>query len=253
MARNILAVECQGCVNSGVSNILAVYAQATAAEVRQGMAWYSDALADAVRISNLYGVELKTVVMVACALSPRLAWFNNMPAAEMVIRWYVSGGYVPSIAPYADGSMKIQRTRHNMSSPVITDDANIPAIPGPTRTNIVKALWILQGHTWVLRGQKVQSFLDNILNCETSQAVTVDSHAIQVWRGVLESGTYAVPPTWYKVIEADYRIAAKLVGLTPLQLQAVVWLTKKRLHVKQRVSAKEDTAALVAALEGFLA
>jgi hypothetical protein len=68
------------------------------------MAWYSDAKAEAIRISNLYGIELETVVMVACALSPRLAWERNMPAAEEVIRWFVTGGFIPEITLYTSGS-----------------------------------------------------------------------------------------------------------------------------------------------------
>jgi hypothetical protein len=251
MATSISSAICRDNLDNGVANILSVYAQATPREVRMGVEWYSTARAEAVRISDLYGVPVETVVKVACALSPRLAWESNMVAAEKVIRWYVSGGYVPDIRPYADKEIRLQRTRHNMTSRVIADDASIPTVAGPTRVNIVKALWLLQGHAWVLRGKKVASFLDNILNCQTSLAVTCDSHAIQVWRGLMEAGTYSVPPSWYAVVEADYRTAARLIGLTPLQLQAITWLVKKRLSTKRR--RKADTKAIMAAIAEYLA
>jgi hypothetical protein len=245
---SITALDCQSNMDNGVANILAVLAQATPTEYRKGLAWYADAKNDAIRISELYGVPLLTVVKVACALSPRLTWEDNMPAAESVIRHYVSSGYVPDITPYVEGAIKLQRTHHDMDSAVIADDSRIPSIKGPTKVNIVKALWILQGHEWVLRGPKVQSFLDNIMEWETSDAVTVDSHAIQVWFGRMEPGTYSVPNAWYKVVAADYRKAAGIANMTPLQLQAITWLTKKRLSPRRR-----SASAIVNAVEKMLA
>lgn len=218
---------------SGVSNLLDLFAQATTAEIAQGKAWYQWAYQEAQDISRAYGVSLETVVKVACALSPRLLWEANMPAAEQVIRHYVSGGYVPDIERYRSGGEKLQRTRHTPTGvAVISDDAGLPYIPGPTRVNIVKALWICQGHDWVLRGKKVNSFLDNILHWDTSTEVTVDSHHIQCWRGLMEEGTYAIPDAWYDVIVADTRAVAAMLGILPNQLQAILWLVKKRL-VKQ--------------------
>jgi hypothetical protein len=248
----VSAAECQANLGKGVANIFAVYAQATPKEVREGMAWYSDAKAEAIRISNLYGIELETVVMVACALSPRLAWERNMPATEEVIRWFVTGGFIPEITLYTSGAMKLQRTRHDMVSVVITDDPRIPAMTsGATRVNIVKALWILQGHQWILRGEKVNSFLDDILNCETSWKVCCDSHAFQVWLGRMEPGTYAVGPNWYPIVAADYRTVAERLGITPHQIQAITWLAKKRLSTKRRTSPKVH--AFAAAMMEMLA
>lgn len=242
MGTAISGSECTATMKHGIGNLLDVYVQATVEERVAGRDWYFRAYEEAVRISRLYDVKLETVVKVACALSPRLTWQQNMPAAEAVIRHFISGGYVPSIDRYVSGEMKLQRTKHSMSAVVIADDAGLPHIQGPTKVNIVKALWVLQGHEWVLRGKKVNSFLDNILNWATSQAVTVDSHAIQVWRGKMEEGTYAVPASFYKVIEADYRTVAAMVGLTPLQFQAVVWLVKKRITAelkKAKAAAKK--------------
>jgi len=246
---NILSIDCTANLNDGVANLLNVYAAATLSETRDGLDWYSSAHDEAQRIARLYSVPMDVVVKVACALSPRLSWERNMPAAESVIRHYVAGGFVPSITPYVDGTMKLQRTKATPAGAlVIADNPLVPTIAGPTRVNVVKALWILQGYQWVLRGKKVSSFCDNILNHATSNAVTVDSHAIQCWFGRMEEGTYAVPPTFYAVIEADYQRAAAIVGCTPLQFQAIVWVAKKRITEEnkraQRAAVKQAKAEL---------
>jgi hypothetical protein len=247
---NILSIDCTANIDNGVANLLAVYSRANRVEIQDGMQWYSSAHDEARRISDMYHVPMVTVVKVACALSPRLEWSRNMPAAESVIRWFVSGGYVPDIATYASfgGSMLLQRTRHSApDTAVIADDPRLPVIAGPTRVNVVKALWILQGHTAVLRGKKVSSFCDNILNHAISTAVTVDSHAIQCWFGKMEEGTYAVPPSFYAIIEADYQRAAAIVGCTPLQFQAIVWVAKKRITADNKraaAMAKKQAAAM---------
>lgn len=245
MATSLPIDVCTANLESGLGNLLDVYAKASTLEKINGKLWYSTAHDDAVRISELYNIPLLTVVQVACALSPRLAWEQNMPAAEAVVRWFVAGGYVPDIAPYKAGLIRLQRTRHTEDDEiVVADDANLPIILGPTRVNVCKALWILQGHTWVLRGKKVSSFCDNIINHATSDAVTVDSHAIQCWFGKMEPGTYSVPPSMYDIIAADYRKAAAIVGLTPLQFQAVTWVAKKRITAEveqaQRAAAKAE-------------
>lgn len=249
---HISAQECTANLDSGVSNLLSLFTQASAQEIAQGKAWYTVAHDEAVRISDLYGIPLLTVVKVACALSPRLAWDQNMIVAESVIRWYVSGGEIPSIAPYVSGAMKLQRTRHTMSGAFVTDQLVMPLIHrGPTKVNIVKALWILQGHDWVLRGDKVNSFLDNILHPETSIEVTVDSHYIQCWLGKTWRGTYSIPPSFYPIIVADTRTAARLLGMTPLQFQAILWLVKKRLGRLR--GTKIATGTLVDAIVTMLA
>jgi hypothetical protein len=243
MGTAISASECSANLDSGLGHLLDCYAKATLTERVNGRDWYFRAFEESQRISRLYQIPIETVVKVACALSPRLTWEQNMPAAESVIRHFVSGGYVPDIGRYISGAMKLQRTRHSMDVPVIADDEGIPSIQGPTKVNIVKALWILQGHEWVLRGDKVSSFLDNILNWATSNAVTVDSHAIQVWFGRMEEGTYSVPKAFYTILAADYRKVAEMVGMTPLAFQAVVWLVKKRVTEENIKAARASKLA----------
>lgn len=223
--------ECLDNAPVGLSHLLAIYGLAWESEIRDGIAWYPAAHDHAVRIHEWSGIDLVTVVKVACALSPRMPWPNNMPAAEFAVKWFLGGGFIPDIEEYAAGKVYLQPCKNaDPSKPVLSKDPRMPKVPGGgLKSSLIKALWILQGHDWVLRGPKVNSFNDNVLNPLTSKLVTVDSHAIQAWFGSTEGGTYQIPKQFYAIIAADYIEAARRTGLSPLQFQAVVWLAKKRL------------------------
>jgi hypothetical protein len=84
----------------------------------------------------------------------------------------------------------------------------------------------------VLGGRKVRSFFSNILEPDRSGAVTVDRHAVSVVFGfslsdaqvkILErSGTYLL-------VASAYRAAARRLGVSPCQCQAVTWTVWRRL------------------------
>lgn len=224
--------DVRGNLDDGVENLLGVYAHATAAERRTGINWYADARRDAEDIALRYGLSVRLVAQVAAVLSPQVEWGQNMPAAEDVIRYWLAGNYIPNAGMWTKfgGELPLGTTRNGDEG--ISSDAMFDHPAVAYRTNQLKALWLLQGHSpdVIVSGDKVKSFVDNILNHETSTAVTVDSHAIQAWFGNMVAGTYSIPSAAYPIIEADYIKAAAIVGLTPLQFQAVVWVTKKRLQ-----------------------
>ncbi len=224
--------DVQGHMQDGVRCLLGLYAQATSSELRSGLNWYADAHNDCVKLARRYGLPLDLVVKVAAVLSPQVNWDSNIPCAEEVIRYYLAGQYVPDIRMWKrfGGELPLGPCKDHYFG--ISSDAMFdhPAIA--YRTNQVKALWLLQGHDQdlILQGPKVRAFIDNILHHDSSDAVTVDSHAIQAWFGNITPGTYGVPDKAYGIIVADYRQAAEVVGVSPLQFQAVVWLVKKRLQ-----------------------
>ena len=51
-------------------NILAVYNLASVADTQQGQSWYARALVFAVRLSDEYNIDTKTIVAVIASLSP---------------------------------------------------------------------------------------------------------------------------------------------------------------------------------------
>ena len=213
-------VECEANINKGLDNLLWFAKQATDIELSGGLQWYAEAYNACVNLSQLYDLPLDHVIKCVACLSPQLRWSVNVIAAEVVIRHYVSGGYIPS---YNDYLTKVANLKQLGSDPRLPQiKANV------TGANKVKALWILQGYN-ALGGQKVNSFADNIFRFSDSQSVTVDSHAINAWFGVTSAQSVSVTPSFYPIIAADYRRCAKIMGVSPLECQAIIWIVKRRL------------------------
>jgi hypothetical protein len=222
--------ESKANIETGVQNLLKLYALANDSDMRAGIDWYPAARREAVRIANLYNLSLDTVIYVAAAISPKCPWENNMLAAEWVIRHYQGGCFVPDIELWRGGSAYLQTPRNwDGVKPVLAMEERISAPPsGGLKANVIKALWLLQGHD-CLGGPKVNDFFMCIKEWETYLGACIDSHAIQGWFGSFDGGTYQIPEQFYNIVRADYVRAASLVGLSPLQFQAVLWLVKKRI------------------------
>lgn len=96
----------------------------------------------------------------------------------------------------------------------------------------------------VLGENKTAAFWANLVNPNTAGRVTVDRHAARVAAGwtmnAEESYYYVNTPAKYSIMERAYQIAAERLDLLPHQLQAITWLTYKRLFVaKQRNDSAE--------------
>lgn len=71
-----------------------------------------------------------------------------------------------------------------------------------------------------LGGMKTKSFFDNIISPNESKLVTLDRHAIRIATG---EKRLSITDKMYKFLEECYLEVAKEVGLSGLQLQAVLW------------------------------
>lgn len=83
------------------------------------------------------------------------------------------------------------------------------------------------------KGKKIRSFYQNILNPMDPFPVTIDGHAVNVWRGRRMNLKDVAGPKGrfnYEDVAGDYRIAAARVGLLPNQVQAITWFAWKRIH-----------------------
>lgn len=184
-----------GTVKRNVANILRVYDQATAEEIRQGLEWYSNASNEAA----LLHPDQRIASAIVAALSPGLRWERNIEAARRVIgredlaglgvRWY-------------DGVRKAER--------------------------------ILSGENpaTVLKGNKVRAFWQCILSPINKLHVCIDGHAYAIWRGkrfTLDE-VPQLSDRMYNGIAADYTEAASVAGILPLQMQAITWVVWRRLH-----------------------
>jgi hypothetical protein len=187
------------------NNILRVYADSLESEKND---WYRDAHQWAVDVSNfLYSfkrleVSVRQILGITSALSPLKEWEKNK---ELTVDIILTGDC---------GHMKNNKLKANkiiMASTGISDD------------DILK----------ILNGKKTQRFYMNMMHPNDGTGVTVDRHAIAIaiGRTATEIEQVLTIPK-YKFIENCYKMAAGLVGLTPLHLQSITWQAWKRIKSK---------------------
>lgn len=189
--------------------ILAVFFNATPAEIVDGAQWYVRAKDAAVLIVERYGLSLETVVGVIAALSPNNKWERNVTDADQLCRAFTLGGH-----PAAD-SIKV----------------------GTYKANKLKALRILSGEPplSVLGGLKVRAFYGCIMGDTVS--VCVDGHTYAIWMGerIPTTKTAKISPKLYAAISADYIKAAETINnvmganYSASQIQAITWIAYRRM------------------------
>lgn len=182
-----------GPMEPSVGNIVRVYNLATGPDMREGLNWYTDAHQFAKSLG-----PLRMSAGVIAALSPLQHWDVNMTFAQLVMGRRDATGC------------------------------------GLYR-NVDKANRIMAGENplSVLGGDKVRSFYQTIVHPHSQRAVAcVDRHAYDIAVGAVTNdrerrtlerkGRYA--------LFADcYREAAILAGVSTSQMQAITWVTWRRI------------------------
>lgn len=189
------------------ANILGVYNLANRSEHREGRQWYRDALEYAQDIGAMYAVDTPTVVGVISALSPRNKWRRNKADAESLLKVYYAGGndrdlFEVPVATFNTGKLKAIKL---LTEKHVTADS-------------IRA---------VLRGPKLQEFFNCIY---TGTDICIDSHAYCVWLGDRQARVGRISSSLRRDIKDAYLAAADQVGIAGKDLQAVTWLTWRRLH-----------------------
>lgn len=179
--------------------VLDIYWQANLSELDEGRSWYSTANALARRLDPAAPAQAAGVI---AALSPMMNWDRNM---KLAVRAYDDG--------YASGALF---------------------------SNVAKADRILGGEDplTVLGGKKVTNFFAAIADPTSPDAVCIDRHAFDIAVGRVTNDRTRAALARVGVYErfADaYRTAAvrltRETGIfhTPAQVQAVTWVTWRRL------------------------
>lgn len=170
-----------------VDRIMAVYSQATESEILEGKVWYGEARALAEDVAGEACVTVEQAAVAIAQLSPRLRWDKNVAAIWALVR-------------HGD-------------------------CPGVIGRSVDKArLALVEADPWVTFGKapKTRAFASNILGNE--HAVTVDVWAARI-AGFSEQELSRVGV--YEAIAHAYRLAAKRVGITPAQMQAITWVVAR--------------------------
>jgi hypothetical protein len=192
-----------------VNNIKAIYSLSTIQEKIDGANWYESAHKIALNLADNYGLTLQTAAGVIAALSPRNKWSRNVIDAENLIETFVRD---------PESAVKIKVCTFNK--------------------NKEKALKILRNNQdfftdntrEILSGPKLNEFFNCILGVEDD--VCIDGHAYCIFNGSRTS-LKDVPSIGVKLrkeIKSDFRKAAAKFNISAAQMQAITWVTWRRIH-----------------------
>lgn len=195
-------------------HILAMLTMASQADIEQGKEWYDRAHRLGVRLMNAYGLSLGQCVGVISALSPNNKWERNCADAESMIKAYAHGADPMSVKVCTFNANKKKAAQIIELDMESADPEAIPQI---------------------LSGRKVVAFYKSIMG--HNDAVCVDGHAYAIWLGerVPITQTPSIGVNLYAAIARSYVLAShratEICGerLTPAQVQAVTWVTYRRL------------------------
>lgn len=179
------------------TNIAAVYALALRSDISAGKRWYPMAHAIVCEWAEFHGRSIANVASIIAAISPQCAWERNLIIADDVLNHRPAsiGGAIHSFLRIAE------RMRD--------DRSGNPA-------------------AYFKIGCKVLSFAANLAG--NFDIVTVDTHGAQIAlndpAGNLRVDTW----TRYEPVARAYVQAAHALKVKPAHLQAITWLTWKRLY-----------------------
>ena len=78
---------------------------------------------------------------------------------------------------------------------------------------------------------KTRNFFLNVYNPDDPHPVTIDGHILNAWRGRRENLVgLKFPPKLYQTVAVDVRNLAAKQDMLPCQLQAILWVTWRRIH-----------------------
>lgn len=181
------------------AHILDVYRALTPDQRSAGHAWYAAAHDRAAALGAQYGCATPVVAAVIAALSPSVAWRQNLEQAAQVLQ-AVARGRAPA-------------------------QVGVPAYPVCKERAFAIAR---TGDVGLLSGPKTTAFFANIAYPHQAGPVTVDRHALRIWLGLDERGAVTCSQRTYYAAVSDYIAAAETVGVLPHQVQASTWLTLAR-------------------------
>jgi hypothetical protein len=188
---------------------------ASQVDILDGIHWYQRAYDLAVKFIHAYdGLTMGQAVGVISALSPNNKWERNCIDAEAMIKtWHIGGDY---------NSIRVCTFNNNKRKAIAILELDMESADAEAIPNI-------------LSGQKVVAFYRSIMG--DKNAVCVDGHAYAIFIGerIATSRTPSITPKLFETIQRAYQLVAKRsvelcgVELSPTQVQAVTWVTYRRL------------------------
>ena len=188
-------------------NIIAIYKLATPNEIAEGIYWYLNANKDCQEIADKFNIPKHIVCGSLSALSPNNKYERNVQNANDLIDAFMNGNDMDSI--------KVS-TYHTMKQKA---------------WSILQQMPSYEETLTILNGQKIKSFFRNIMGDESE--ITIDGHARNIYyndrQGLTTPNTH-VGKLEYAKIQKAYQRASKKLGIKAYELQAITWVTWKRIH-----------------------
>lgn len=204
--------------NDGVKNILAIYGQATQAELFDGLRWYDEAFSFCATIADAHNLPVSNVAYACAALSPNNSWTGNQKDLITVCAAFASGELEKLVAAFETDTKAMQVLK-------------VQTYP----KQVIKAFNLLKTGNLLAhigQGKKTLSFARNIAFTD-SLDVTIDGHAASIVlnkRMTMKDASKELRPSNYHAFAAAYEIAAAELGILPKQLQAITWVAWRRMN-----------------------
>lgn len=193
-----------------ISNIFELYQKASISDIYHGARWYKEANNIAKLYSYIYSVPLIKVCAVISALSPRVKWSTNLVATDILLNSYVNGGISEAL------NCRIAGFHSNKKKAIAILD----------NWEATFKLYDTQRKS----GHKTANFANNILNYSDGNFVTIDNHAINIALGTVGIQYKGLSKKQYDTVVCAYKDAAQELNLLSCDLQAITWLTYKRIN-----------------------
>lgn len=189
-------------------NILACYHRASDTDRREGLYWYETAHNDARALGERYGISTAQAAGVIAALSPSNKWGNNLLDADLLISAWRAGKPLPAVGVY--GGRNVAKAGR-----ILNGERDGAAV-------------LLQFNRKT--GPKTWAFYQLIAEPLENDLVCIDRHAKAIAVNRAAGETDIVRPSEYEHLAEHYRHVAGLVSLLPHQVQAITWVTWRRLQ-----------------------
>jgi hypothetical protein len=151
---------------------------------------------------------------VIAALSPNNKWERNCIDAEAMIKtWAIGGDY---------DVIKVCTFNPNKRKAIAILELDMESVDTEAIPNI-------------LSGQKVVAFYRSIMGDKNSVCIDGHAYAIFIGENISTTKTPKISPKLFETIQRAYQLVAKRsvdlcgVELSPTQVQAVTWVTYRRL------------------------
>jgi hypothetical protein len=188
--------------DEAIQNLTAIANEIPLAYWDNGAAWYTEAHEWCLHQSRLYSKPLHAVVGCLAVLSPNCSWTVNKEATISMLQ---TGNCTQNV--YPRNVEKAYQIVYNQADPIET-------MMHPRY------------------GRKIRAFYNNILSPETSQDVTVDTHAIRAAHNRYDLTRSELRRAFesklgHATIHSAYQTVANALHIQPHKFQAAVWLYVK--------------------------